>query len=237
MTKVLPPFKFKQFEVAHDQCAMKVGVDGVLIGSWAKHHNPATILDIGTGSGLIALMLQQRYPSATITGIEPNVNAYQQALGNFKNSNFKHQPIVKQTSLADFNSIEKFDLIVSNPPFFKEAVSSDNNDRDQARQASFLPLDEIFDFANKHLSPTGTLNLVYPTNDLKQIETIATHYQLSIKRLCTILPNVEKPSKRILIELGLSPSTTEKETILIETSRHQYSNEYKDLTKDFYLNF
>ncbi|MFT4899360.1 MAG: tRNA1Val (adenine37-N6)-methyltransferase [Flavobacteriales bacterium] len=237
MTRNLPPFEFKKFKIAHDKCAMKVGVDGVLIGSWAKHDKPNCILDIGTGSGLIALMMQQRYPLAIITGIEPNVNSYHQALGNFENANFKNRPTAHQNTLSNFNPIKKFDIIVSNPPFFKEAVSSSNNDREQARQALFLPLDEIFAFATTHLSPSGTLNLVYPTCDLKQIETTALKHQLSIKRLCTVLPNLKKPSKRILIELSLSLSITEKETIIIETSRHQYSNEYRALTKDFYLNF
>ena len=237
MTNHLLPFEFKQFKIAHDKCSMKVGVDGVLIGSWAKHDKPKYILDIGTGSGLIALMMQQRYPESKIIGIEPNINSYHQALDNFKNTNFKHQPTAYQNTLSNFHPIKKFDIIVSNPPFFKESVSSNNNDRDQARQALFLPLDEILAFATKHLTPSGTLNLVYPTCDLKQIKTTALKHQLSIRRLCTVLPNLKKPSKRILIELSLSPTTTENETIVIETSRHQYSNEYRTLTKDFYLNF
>ena len=163
MTKVLPPFKFKQFVVAHDQCAMKVGVDGVLTGAWATHESPNTILDIGTGSGLIALMLQQRFPTATVFAIEPNSNAFQQAQGNFK-TNAANIHLL-QESLQNSHFLQKFDLIVTNPPFFKENVASNDLNRDEARQEKFLPLNELLKICTSLLEPDGKLVFIYPTLD------------------------------------------------------------------------
>ena len=143
---------------------MKVGVDGVLIGAWTDINNPGNILDIGTGSGLISLMMQQKYTNASITAIEPNYLAFKEAQENFKSYDSNNKPKIILSKLEDLNTSKLFDLIISNPPFFDELVTSGDINRDQARQAVFLPLEEFIEGSAKILSKTGFFNFIYPTH-------------------------------------------------------------------------
>jgi len=159
------PFYFKQFAVHQDRCAMKIGTDGVLIGAWTSlDNNPMSILDIGAGTGLIALMLAQRSNAETIDAIEIDEDAYEQCVENFEASPWGDRLFCYHAGLDEMvDEIEApYDLIISNPPFYTEDVSSGNSSRDKARQNSALPFDELLASIPKLLSPTGIFSVVIP---------------------------------------------------------------------------
>jgi tRNA1Val (adenine37-N6)-methyltransferase len=237
MSRTLPPFKFKQFSITHEKCAMKIGVDGVLIGAWTNTQAPTEILDIGTGSGLISLMMQQKYPDASITAIEPNEVAFEEAKGNFDNSPFGKKPEIELTDLQNFNSSKQFDLIISNPPFFEEAIPSGNLNRDQARQAKFLPLQDFMTTSAKLLSENGVFNFIYPTQQTTQVLKLANHANLHVVNTTVVLPNEKKSSKRTLFSFSKKTQDLINNELTIKNSNGEFTQEYKDLTKDFYINF
>lgn len=237
MSRTLPPFQFKQFQIAHDKCAMKIGVDGVLLAAWSQIDSPEFILDIGTGSGVIASILQQRFPKSSIDAIEPNAIAFQQAKENFKLLPFSNPIHVFQSKLQNFEKNVAYDLIVSNPPFFKEEVSSGDENRDEARQAKFLPLDSFFEKTAALLSKNGVFNFIYPTSDCATILEKSKQHNFNLIRQTTILPTPEKPSKRTLFSFSKQKHTPVTDQLIIEFERGEFTNEYKELTKEFYLNF
>lgn len=216
---------------------MKVGVDGVLLGAWATEEHPNHILDIGTGSGIIALMLAQRFKDATITAIEPNTKAHQQAQQNFAENKLGLDINLVQSTLQKFSTAQKFDLIVSNPPFFKQEVPSGNQDRDEARQAKHLPLSDLFFFAKKHLSKDGSIHLIYPSENSKEVINSAESNQLFLKEKMIIIPAEGKISKRTLFSFSFVDQKAVEAQIVIEKERNHFTEEYIALTKEFYLNF
>lgn len=237
MSKKLRPFKFKQFSLQHEKSAMKIGADGLLLGALAKHKAPSNILDIGTGCGLIALMLQQKFRKAKITALEPNKLAFDEASDNFQNAPFAQNPLAILSTLQNFNPGEYFDLIVSNPPFFSDSVSSGNKDRDMARQANFLPLQTLIEKSASLLATNGNFVIVYPMQHLGQIIAISLTYKLYVSEIITIVPNSTSPAKRVIITLGRNKLEPVERTIQIETSRNCYTPEYVAITKDYHLNF
>ena len=159
------PFKFKQFTLEQDRCAMKVGTDGVLLGAWTPlDHSPDTILDIGAGTGLIALMLAQRSTAETIDAVEIDGAAYEQCVENFEASPWADRLFCYHVGLDEFVAEMEtpYDLIVSNPPFFTERVSSGNLSRDSARQNESLPFETLVDAVAKLLSPKGIFAVILP---------------------------------------------------------------------------
>lgn len=232
-------FKFKQFTINQEQCAMKVGTDGVLLGAYARVKTVNTILDIGTGTGLIALMLAQRSKSE-ITAIEIEENASKQAIENIQNSIFKDRISVKNISLQNFvkNTDNKFDLIVSNPPYFQNSLTSENNSRTLARHTTELNYQELISNSNKLLAEKGEICIIVPKNEEQNIINIGLENNLFISKKLNIKPTPTKLAKRIIITL----SKTKKEIITNELvieygGRHIYSTEYIELTKEFYLKF
>lgn len=216
---------------------MKVGVDGVLIGAWTDINNPGNILDIGTGSGLISLMMQQKYPNASITAIEPNYLAFKEAQENFKSYDSNNKPKIILSKLEDLNTSKLFDLIISNPPFFDELVTSGDINRDQARQAVFLPLEEFIEGSAKILSKTGFFNFIYPTHKTAKILKLAKQANLYLARTTVVFPNNQKISKRTLFSFTKNEQVTCLKELIIKNSNGEFTEEYKDLTKDFYINF
>ena len=168
-----PYFRFRQFTVWHDRCAMKVGTDGVLLGAWAGQGRPGKILDIGTGSGLIALMLAQRFPEALITGIEPDAEAAAQAGENFLCSPWHDRLAVSTATLQDFTSgaagKETFDLIVSNPPFYDSTLLNPDARRSAARHTATLPYSELMHCASALMTGTSELDIIIPSEYWRQI--------------------------------------------------------------------
>ena len=230
-----PYFQFKQFIVYHDQCAMKVGTDGVLLGGWTELCNADSILDIGTGSGLIALMLAQR-SKAQIDAIDMDENACKQAESNFKNSPFANQLKVHHSSLQDFQPGNQYDLIVSNPPFFSASLKSPDSQRNKARHNDSLSSEELFVNTKRLLTSNGRLCIIIPFDRNESISRIACQNQFFLKRETVVLPTPNSNPKRVLLEYSLYESLYKKNQIIIETSRHRYSEEFIRLTKDYYFN-
>lgn len=237
MSKYKKPFRFKQFTMEHDKCAMKIGFDGALLAAWVNPNNPLNILDIGCGSGLISMMLRQRFPNANITAIDPNEGAIIQSEINFSNSPFEKGFELKKTTLQDFETENKFDLILSNPPFFTEDTGSGDLNRDQARMEKYLPLEELLSKIKSLLTTTGQFYLIYPTWESEKIISYCNENDLYINTQTLVFSNREKPSKRSIFEISL----VKKDTILNEfISGNQdigYTKEYQSLLKDFYTIF
>lgn len=231
-----PYFSFKQFTVYQDKCAMKVGIDGVLLGAWTVVGNAATILDVGTGTGLIALMLAQR-SSARITAIDIEAEAVDQALENVENSAWKDRISVMQKSLQEFSvqTTERFDLIVSNPPYFNHSLKTPSESRTIARHTDSLSHAELIENSLKLLSPEGRICLILPVREAEDCLQLAQSLGLHCSRKVQVFPKPEVPAKRLLIELKANVCDTIESDILIEESRHVYSPAFAELCRDFYL--
>jgi len=232
------PFLFKQFQIHQDRCAMKIGTDGVLLGAWTSlEHRPLSILDIGAGTGVVALMLAQRSVAETIDGIEIEEDAYEQCVENFEASDWSDRLFCYHASLEEFVAEidDKYDLIVSNPPFYAEIVPSGNESRDIARQNQSLPFEELLSSVGKLLAINGTFSTIIPFKEEDRFLDLAAAINLYPKRLLRIKGNPNADIKRSLLELTSKKTTVEIENLIIESARHQYTNEYIDLTKDFYI--
>ena len=247
-----PYFRFKQFTVWHDRCAMKVGTDGVLLGAWAEAiaykedasaaspavpHIVRRILDIGTGSGLIALMLAQRFPNAIIDGIDIDPSAVLQAKDNFSASPFSTRLHAYSSPLQEWQPQEKYDMIVSNPPYFSNSLLCPDGMRTKARHAESLSFAELLAHSNRLLTQAGTLSLVLPADAEKAILAEARLQHLYCVRLCRVHTTANKPAKRILVTFShQTPATTlTPETLCLSTPTHPRSPAYSALTQDFYL--
>lgn len=228
-------FRFKQFVVWHDKCAMKVGTDGVLLGSWVNVFHVRTILDVGTGSGLVALMMAQRNSNVRITAIEIDPDAAMQAKENVKSSQWKEIISVICIDYKRFVSDVKFDLIVSNPPYFKDSLKSPDKQRTLARHTNKLTYDVLIAKSVTLLAPNGALTLIIPTEVLQEIETIANRYGLYIVHQVNVHPIPLSESKRTLLTFRFYKSNCLIEDLTIETSRHIYTPEFIELTKEYYL--
>jgi tRNA1Val (adenine37-N6)-methyltransferase len=233
------PFLFKQFEIDDSLCAMKIGTDAVLLGAWTNCGNAKQILDIGTGSGILALMMAQK-SQAEITAIEIEKNACRQAQLNFENSKWKNRIHLKHTSLQNFSAecTNKFDVIISNPPYFKNSLKPDKKSRAIARHTDSLNIEELFSCSAKLMHAESTFNLIFPAEYTEQLINEAAKNKLHLIQLCEIQPNAEKAANRVMMCFSLTEKSLTQEKIVIELDkRHHYSNEYIQLTKDFYLKF
>ena len=229
-----PFFKFKQFTIQQDKCAMKVGTDGVLLGAWAGSDGAKTILDIGTGTGLVSLMLAQRF-SAKITAIEIDENAYQQATENVALSPWKERIELVHIDFNDFHPQLKYHLIVCNPPYFIDSLPSPDTLRTLARHNQKLTYNDLLKGGSSLLEDTGEFVLIVPAEVVENILSIAERFHLFPGRLLNIRTTPGKPIKRNLISLGFERKQCIAKELLIETERHKYSDEFTGLVKDFYL--
>ena len=233
-------FAFKQFNVKQDKCAMKVGTDAVLLGSWIQPNGSTHILDIGTGTGVIALMLAQK-TNASIVGIDIDVSATQQAQENVDESKFKNSITLFNTSFQDYvkTTSLKFQLIVSNPPFFEQSLKSSDEKRSNARHADVLPFDELLEGVIKVLDESGKFCLILPTLEADKFRNMAQKKGLYLSKLLRVKSRVDKDTdKRHLMQFEFTPTEFSEETIAIEEDqRHSYTQAYKELTKAYYLNF
>lgn len=231
-------FQFKQFTIHHDRCAMKVGTDGVLLGAWADVHNRQRILNVGTGTGLIALMLAQR-SEAHIHAIDIDAAACQQAQENIASSPFPQQIEVFHHALHDYSSIcsTQYDLIVSNPPYFVNSLKCPNLQRNTARHTDTLSLETLLRNSHQLLAPQGSISLILPYDQKDYLNTCIEKEKLFLYKEVNVIPTIGAQPKRLLVELkSEQPSSPVISTELtIEISRHQYTEEYIHLTKAFYL--
>ena len=233
-------FQFKQFRIIQERSAMKVGMDGVLVGAWADPSTAERILDIGTGTGLIALMMAQKSNLAQIDAIEVDPEAFNEAVLNCQQSSWNNRIKLELCSFQEFleRTNQEYDLIVSNPPFFSNGLKAPLENRAQARHSDSLPLDVLISGATGILNENGRISVVLPIESLQEIENLVQLNGLFISRLCRIKPNPIKPAFRILIELTNSECAIQESELMIEFEKHHdYTPEYKELTKDFYLKF
>lgn len=233
-------FTFKQFSIAQEKSAMKVGVDGVMLGAWSDIANADNILDIGTGTGLIAIMLAQRNSTANIDAVEIDKMAYEQAVENVNNCRWKERINVIHDDFQYFaeTTQKRYDLIVSNPPYFIASLQSPKIQRTVARHAALLTQDELLCGINKILAGNGKFCAIFPYIEANIFIAKAAAINIFCNKKTNIKPNYDKPVKRILLEFSRTKQNLSETTICIETNeRHNYTAEYKMLTKDFYLKF
>ncbi len=230
-------FHFKKFTIRQDKCAMKVGTDGVLLGAWTSVTNCKTILDVGTGTGLIALMLAQR-SKAQIDAIDIEQDAFVQASENVAASPFYEQIKICHQSFDDFTLIpdHTYDLIVCNPPFFFKSLNSPDNKRNIARHTEGFSYMDLIEKGKSLLNPKGRISLIIPFEQGKELVNFILNQQMSIIRQTDVYPTASSSPKRILVELSKDQSTPcLRDRLVIEESRHKYTLDFQLLTKDFYL--
>lgn len=235
-------FEFRQFLVRQSRCAMKVGTDGTLLGAWAemadsdRGDSPCRILDIGTGTGLMALMMAQRFPEAQVTAIDIDSEAVAQAADNVRQSPFAARINVLQADVCLFDDPEGFDLIVCNPPFFADALVCPDEQRATARHTISLSYSQLIDAVWRLLKPSGTFSVVVPTDCLSRLESAARLKGFFLSRRCSVKTTPKKSPKRQLIEYRkISVSEFVISEDVLETSPGVRSPWYHQLTKDFYL--
>ena len=238
-------FQFKQFTIHQDRTAMKVGTDGVLLGAWAPIAPQATrLLDIGTGTGLIALMLAQRIEQRQphIDAIDIDQSSVEQATKNIQRSPFAKHIATHHTSLQDYAPHEKYDAIVCNPPYFVASLKCPDAARTQARHTDSLSFDDLLEHSARLLQPGGSLSVVLPVNEGNQLIHLAPQYGFSLTHLTEVHPTPTAPPKRLLLQFVMQNSQLNHSSLLIshssltiEIARHQYTPEYIALTREFYL--
>ena len=232
------PFRFKQFSVAQEHCAMKIGTDAVLLGAWADvDSQPNSILDIGAGTGVLTLMLAQRSGAELIDALEIDDAAYEQCVGNFEASDWGDRLFCYHAALDEFTEEieDQYDLIISNPPFYTDTFKTENEERNKARFEDAMPFTELLKSVSKLLSPTGQFNVVIPFSEESSFIELAAKEGLYPSRILHIRGQESSPVKRSLICFRFEKQTIETQELIIEITRHQYTKEYTNLTKDFYL--
>jgi len=234
-------FKFKEFSIHQDKTAMKIGTDAVLLGAWVFLENEIdSILDVGSGTGIIALMLAQRSFALTIDAVEIDNDAYEQTVTNFENSNWGDRLYCYHSSFQNFakeiaDEDETYDLIISNPPFYTDEFESENDARNKARFTSSLSFNELLKGVSKILSKKGKFAVIIPFKEEQGFVELAKENNLFLNRVCHVKGNPSSAFKRSLLEFSFEDKKLKKENLTIEIKRHQYTDEYINLTKDFYL--
>ncbi len=232
-------FQFKQFSVQQDRCAMKIGTDGVLLGAWSPiPENAFSVLDVGAGTGIIALMIAQRSSAEQIDALEIDEEAYEQAVENFENSPWGDRLFCFHAGLDEFveEPEDEYDLIISNPPFYTENYKTENEQRDLARFADAMPFEELIEATALLLSENGIFSVIIPYKEEEKFISLAKESDLFPLKVTRVKGTPTTEIKRSL--LAFSRNEIENfpiDELAIETSRHIYTREYIALTKDFYL--
>ena len=232
-------FKFKQFTILQEKSAFKVGTDGVLLGAWADNTEARTILDVGTGTGLISLMLAQNC-NAQITAIEPDKDSYDQAVENVENSPWANKIRVEMVNFQKFFTSHNglYDLIVSNPPYFNNSLHNPDKRKSSCRHTETLSSVDILTGASALLSENGKLYLILPYVEGNLFIAEAVTFGFYCNNILKVKSHPGSPIRRLLLEFGKTKKPLTEKFLTIETGgRHVYSEAYFDLTKDFYLNF
>ncbi|MFE3867522.1 tRNA1(Val) (adenine(37)-N6)-methyltransferase [Flavobacterium sp. LS2P90] len=234
-------FQFKQFSLEQDRCAMKIGTDGVLLGAWAPIENHSySILDIGAGTGIIALMLAQRSNAEQIDALEIDEEAYEQSVDNFENSPWSDRLFCFHAGLDEFmeEPEDEYDLIVSNPPFYTDDFKSATEQRDLARFADAMPFEDLIEAADLLLSENGIFAVIIPFKEEESFLAIAKEYELYPLKITRVKGTPTTEIKRSLLAFcRIEKIDFPIDELIIETARHIYTPEYMELTKDFYLKF
>lgn len=230
-------FQFKQFSIQQDACAMKVGTDGIMLGAWARLEEAHRILDIGTGTGLLALMAAQNHPDALIDAVELDQAAAQQAQENVENSPWADRIQVLHHDIKEFTHANLYDLILCNPPFFQAGLLPDASARIQARHTTQLTHEELIALASLHMNEAGTLCLILPHATEKEMCWIAERHNLFPTKILQIRSRTTKPFHRSLMAFKKGAQHVEIDTLSIHADQDpsQYSAAFRRLTGDFYL--
>ena len=232
-------FKFKQFAVNQDRCAMKIGTDAVLLGAWCPiDNNPKSILDVGAGTGILALMLAQRTNADQIDALEIDEDAYEQCVENFENSPWADKLFCYHAALDEFvdDPEDEYDLIISNPPFYSEDFKTADEQRDLARFQDAMPFEDLIEAADLLLSENGTFAVVIPYKEEERFIDLCAEYELYAVKATRVKGSQKTPIVRSLLAFRryeLSVLTADE--LVIEINRHEYTNDYINLTQDFYL--
>ena len=232
-------FQFKQFKIIQEKAAMKVGTDGVLLGAWASVYGVKSVLDVGTGTGVIAIMLAQR-STANIVGIEIEKDATEEATYNSQNSLWSNRISIENLSFQELaETIQStFDLIISNPPFFINNTKTPDPKRTIARHNDLLPLSDLVNGNIKFLKKSGKLALILPITEAEEFIKLAKKEGLHLVRLTEVKSNLQKNAHRYLMEFSKKLTALKEDCLTIyNESGTDYSEMYKQLTCDFYLNF
>jgi tRNA1Val (adenine37-N6)-methyltransferase len=232
-------FSFKQFTIYQDKCAMKVGTDGVLLGAWTDVSKAKSILDVGTGTGLIAIMLAQR-TDALIDAVETDENAYMQACSNSGNCPWSKRIQIQHASFQEYamKTNYSYDLIVSNPPYFINSLKNPGKSKETARHTTTLSYSDLLKNVSKLLSDGGILSVILPVEKSKLFIIKAQEYGLLCNKKVNIIPRSGKPAKRMMMQFSKTSEPLYESSLIIELGkRHQYSEEYISLTKEYYLLF
>ena len=220
---------------------MKVGTDGVLLGAWCSLENyPKKILDIGTGTGIISLMLAQRSSAITIDGVEIDTSAYMQTVDNFENSDWSDRLYCYNASFQKFaddthNEKKTYDLIVSNPPFYTEDYITKNSSRNKARFTTSLTFKQLIAGVSKILSKSGFFSTIIPFKEESTFISLAEQHRLFLNKICRVKGNKNSDIKRSLLTFSFYKKEINETNLTIENSRHKYTKEYVELTNSFYL--
>lgn len=232
-------FKFKQFSIEQDKCAMKVGTDSVLLGAWCPiDNNPNAILDIGAGTGILSLMMAQRTNAEQIDSVEIDEDAYEQCVSNYENSPWSDRLFCYHAALDELveDPEDEYDIIISNPPFYAEDFKTESNQRDLARFQDALPFEELIEAADLLLSENGIFAVVIPYKEEENFIDLCAEFELYPVKVTRVKGSNKTPIVRSLIAFKryeLSVLTADE--LVVEINRHEYTDEYINLTKDFYL--
>jgi tRNA1Val (adenine37-N6)-methyltransferase len=230
-------FQFQEFRVEQDQCAMKISTDAVLLGALATATNPQKILDVGTGTGVIALMLAQRFAGADIQAVELDHLAAYQARYNFENSPFAGRLVLWEGRFQDFQILQKFDLIVSNPPYFPDHLKSPDAQRNLALHTDGLPFAALIHHVSMALASNGTFWVILPTRQMQDLEKIAQRYSLYPSQRFTVQDNPAKPIMREILGFEWQKNECMTNQIFLKEESGEFHGSYKALISGFLLNF
>lgn len=230
-------FTFKQFAIDTSGCGQKLGTDSVLLGAWANLDGVSTVLDLGAGSGVLALMCAQRSDSARITALEINPSACEAARANAAASPWAERIEVVEADAMAYSPDAKFDLIISNPPYFNQGITSPVAARASARHGTGFTWEQAIDLASAWLSPDGALAMVTPADIASAVTARAEMKRLKVRRLCMVASAEGHKPSLALWELRRKDGPIVRESLCIRDAGHAYSPEYVSLTSDFYLAF
>lgn len=232
-------FQFKQFTIQQDRCAMKVGTDAVLLGAWCPIDNkPFSVLDIGAGTGVLSLMLAQRTSAEQVDALEIDENAYEQCVENFEASPWSDRLFCFHAGLDEFvdEPEDEYDIIISNPPFYSENYKTDNESRDLARFQDALPFEELVEAADLLLSENGIFAVIIPFKEEEQFIDLCAEVELFPVKVTRVKGSLTTPIVRSLLAFKrYELPVLEADELVIEINRHEYTDDYINLTKDFYL--
>ncbi|AEA45947.1 tRNA1(Val) (adenine(37)-N6)-methyltransferase [Fluviicola taffensis] len=229
----MPVFQFKHFQIQQKHAALKVGTDSMILGSLCGWENPKRLLDIGTGTGVLALMCAQRFPFQEIIGLEISEEAIIDAQINAQNNPFDTKITIVNQAIQDYKPKEKFDAIISNPPFFENSSKNPNDQKSLARHTESLSFSELLQSITRLLTAEGKAWIIIPFESTENIIQLANANELFIADLITLFGKPKKPTRTILC-LIKQISEIQESSLCIRTESGSYTEEYKILTKEFH---